>query len=51
MASGRNASANGRNFGEREGGRRSWITGGEGLSTVRVALLAIGSVFNHFTHS
>jgi hypothetical protein len=39
----------GQNFGEREGGGRTWITGGEGLSTVCIAARAGGPLFCSLT--
>jgi len=45
---GKTGNASGRNFGEREGGRKSWITDGKESSTVRVTSHTYGSVINHF---
>ena len=39
----------GLNSGGREEGRRSWITGGEGLSTVSIAAQADSPVAGHLT--
>ena len=45
-ASGKTGNVSGRNFGEQEGAKTSWITGGKQSSTVRMAPHTHGSVLN-----